>query len=171
MPNGFLVGPAKEPGPQPVTIQNLGAKPQTFSLHVVSTTVAGDFCAPTSKPVPWFTVASRVTVPAHKTVSLPVHVQGRHSVTDVAVRVSPVIPAGHHVAVAEAAYAQEIIGGLHGSGCAHIHGVAAATPSDPPASSLSGLDVGVAAAVAVAVVLVLVVTLARRMLRASGRHA
>jgi hypothetical protein len=168
MPHGFLVSPAKEPGPQPITIQNLDAKAHTYTLQPVQTVMSGKWCAPTPTPVAWFHVPSTVRVPAHKTVSVPVSVASKPSTpTDVAVRVEVAKAPGSHVAVSYVSYAQEIVGGLGGSGCAHVRGVAqkhattAAQPKPVGSGGFPVFDVGVAVLV-VAALGALVVRMIRR---------
>jgi hypothetical protein len=156
--NGFLVAPVKSPGPQPILVQNLSHHPQTFTLTPVATQMQGKFCAPTNTPVTWFSVAHTVTVPARKTVKLPVHVSGDHGVVDVAVKVQ----AGGNQSVALASYAQEIIGRGQGTGCAHIRGRA------DPAPASHGLPLLPLAIILVAVIaLAATFTLGRR---SKGAH-
>src|ERR1700722_13566804 len=121
---GFLVSPAKDPGPQPITITNNDAHPHTFSLQPVATQMVGKFCAPTAQAVAWFSGRKTASVPAGTTVSIPVSVaQTPSTPTDVAVKVAPVASAHDHVAVSFVAYAEEIAGGMHGKGCSVVRGV------------------------------------------------
>ncbi len=167
--NGFLVSPVKAPGPQPITVHNLSGHAVTYTLTPVATVMVGRYCAPTTKAVKWFHVAQRTTVAAHKTVTLPVSLSSHPAVpTDVAVKISPAKDHGR-VSIEYAAYAQEIIGGIHGSGCAHVRGITTAAPSDPPAHGFPPMDIagiGLFAAV--------LVTLVARMVRRpknGGTHA
>jgi hypothetical protein len=120
---GFLVGPVKSPGPIPIEIDNLSSRAHTYKLAEVETRMySPKVCGPTTIPSHALAIPASVTVPAHKTMRIPVHVSSPPAtLTDVAVRVTQDAPKSHaQVGVTAAVYAQEILGKGTASGCSVI---------------------------------------------------
>lgn len=179
--SGFLVSPVKAPGPLPIEIDNLSGHARTYDLAEVQTRMySKKVCGPTTIASHVLAFPASVTVPAHKTVRIPVKVAHAPAVlTDVAVRVTQADPAKDHgqVGITAAVYAQELVGKGSASGCAVIRGDArqhthsAVAASHQPSSHPPFLLIGLMLIVAIAFGFVLARVSRLRGRRRTARHA